>query len=107
TVDPGSGISTEVEQLVFRTAQEAMRNVGAHAAATHVDLAVRRGNGAERLRVRDDGRGFDDGTLSSRRAEGHMGLAMLRDLAESAGGTLEVTSAPVSGTTVVLEVPGR
>jgi signal transduction histidine kinase len=107
TVDPGSGISTEVEQLVFRTAQEAMRNVGAHAAATHVDLAVRRDNGAVRLRVRDDGRGFDDGTLSSRRAEGHMGLAMLRDLAESAGGTLEVTSAPGSGTTVVLEVPAR
>jgi signal transduction histidine kinase len=107
TVDPGSGISTEVEQLVFRTAQEAMRNVGAHAAATHVDLAVRRDNGAVRLRVRDDGRGFDDGTLSSRRAEGHMGLAMLRDLAESAGGTLEVTSAPGSGTTVVHEVPAR
>jgi two-component system, NarL family, sensor kinase len=104
-VDPGSGLSTEVEQLVFRTAQEAMRNVGAHAAATHVDLAVRRDNGAVTLRVADDGRGFDERTLTTRRAEGHMGLAMLRDLAESAGGTLHVTSSPGSGTTVELEVP--
>ena len=34
-----------------------------------------------------------------------MGLAMLRDLAESAGGTLRVTSAPKRGTTVELKVP--
>jgi signal transduction histidine kinase len=59
------------------------------------------------LRVSDDGRGFDDTTLSSRRAEGHMGLAMLSDLAESAGGALHVRSVPGSGTTVELEVPVR
>src|SRR6478609_5913427 len=35
-VQPGSGLSTEVERLVFRTAQEAIRNVGAHSGATHV-----------------------------------------------------------------------
>jgi two-component system NarL family sensor kinase len=105
TVDVGSDISTHIEQLIFRTAQEAMRNVGEHAAATHVDLAVSGDNGALSLRVSDDGRGFDEPTLSQRRSEGHMGLAMLRDLAEAAGGTLEVRSAPGSGTTVELEVP--
>jgi signal transduction histidine kinase len=104
-VEPGSGLSTEVERLVFRTAQEAIRNVGAHAAATHVDVAVIRDNGAVTLRVSDDGRGFDDTTLLSRRAEGHMGLSMLSDLAESAGGALHVRSVPGSGTTVELEVP--
>jgi signal transduction histidine kinase len=106
-VQPGSGLSTEVERLVFRTAQEAIRNVGAHSGATHVDVAVIRDNGAVTLRVSDDGRGFDDTTLSSRRAEGHMGLAMLSDLAESAGGALHVRSVPGSGTTVELEVPVR
>ena len=43
--------------------------------------------------------------LTERRADGHLGLDMLRDLATSAGGTLQVTSAQGEGTTVQLEVP--
>ena len=39
-------LPTEVEQLVFRTAQEAVRNAGAHAAAGHVRIGVERSNGA-------------------------------------------------------------
>ena len=54
-------LPTEVEQLVFRTAQEAVRNAGAHAAAGHVRIGVERSNGLVRLRVSDDGRGFDAG----------------------------------------------
>ena len=104
-VEAGPDLSTDVERLVFRTAQEAIRNVGSHAAAEHVAVAVSRANGTLTLRVSDDGRGFDQRTLTSRRAEGHMGLAMLGDLAESAGGTLQVRSSPGSGTTVELEVP--
>jgi signal transduction histidine kinase len=57
------------------------------------------------LRVRDDGRGFDPAQLAARRSEGHLGLSMLRDLSESAGGELRVTSEPGRGTLVELEVP--
>ena len=98
-------LPTEVEQLVFRTAQEAVRNAGAHAAAGHVRIGVERSNGLVRLRVSDDGRGFEQADLAERRADGHLGLDMLRDLATSAGGTLQVTSAQGEGTTVQLEVP--
>ena len=98
-------LPTEVEQLVFRTAQEAVRNAGAHAAAGHVRIGVERSNGLVRLRVSDDGRGFEQADLTERRADGHLGLDMLRDLATSAGGTLQVTSAQGEGTTVQLEVP--
>ena len=56
------------------------------------------------LRVADDGRGFDEDELARRRLEGHMGLAMLQDLAEAAGGRLRVTSPPGGGTIVELEV---
>ena len=56
------------------------------------------------LRVADDGRGFDDDDVQTSRAGGHLGLALLRDLAEAAGGTLTVTSKPGSGTDVDLEV---
>jgi two-component system, NarL family, sensor kinase len=98
-------LPVELEQLLFRTAQEALRNVVAHAAAEHVSLTVSQQNGTAGLRVSDDGRGFDEAQLAQRRSEGHMGLAMLGDLAEAAGGTLQVRSTPGSGTTVELEVP--
>jgi signal transduction histidine kinase len=57
--------------------------------------------------VTDDGRGFDEAAVAERRAEGHMGLAMLEDLARTAGGDLHLDSEPGRGTTVSLEVPSE
>jgi signal transduction histidine kinase len=104
-VPDGLALPSEVERLIFRTAQEAIRNATSHAAAAHVRVDVARADGTATLRVTDDGRGFDEADLAQRRADGHLGLDMLRDLAASAGGTLEVTSARGEGTTVELEVP--
>jgi signal transduction histidine kinase len=106
-VEEGLDLPLAVEQLVFRTAQEAIRNVGAHAAAGRVSITVAQTNGTVTLRVADDGRGFSADALASRRAEGHMGLALLRDLVEADGGTLRVESRVGDGTTVALEVPVR
>ncbi len=106
-VQPGLDVSTEVEQLVFRTTQEAIRNVAAHAAAEHVSIDVSGKNGTVILHVTDDGRGFDESELDDRRQQGHLGLLMLGDLATSAGGDLRVTSANGGGTTIELEVPAR
>jgi two-component system, NarL family, sensor kinase len=106
-VQPGLDLSTEVEQLVFRTAQEALRNVASHAAAGHVAIGVSSENGSVTLTVADDGRGFDAEHLAGRREQGHLGLMMLGDLARSAGGDLRVRSSEGSGTTVELEVPAR
>lgn len=104
-IDEGLQMPEEIEQLVFRAAQEAIRNAGAHAAACNVEILVTRTGDTVRLRVADDGRGFDGDDVRASRADGHLGLAMLRDLAEAAGGTLTVTSEPGSGTAVELEVP--
>ena len=106
-VDPDLALPTETEQLLFRVAQEAVRNIIAHAAADRVTIHVAGDDGVATLRVVDDGRGFDADELERRRTEGHIGLAVLRDLAESAGGTLSVRSAPGAGTTIDLEVPVR
>jgi signal transduction histidine kinase len=54
-----------------------------------------------RLRVTDDGRGFDPGAVP----DGHLGLAGMRARAERLGGRLEVTSAPGRGTTVEILAP--
>src|SRR6478735_11893610 len=91
--------------LVYRAAQEALRNSQQHAAASAVNVEV---NDTERgvlLMVRDDGRGFDRATLAAREAQGHVGLKVLNGLVTDGGGTVKVDSAPGEGTTVVVEVP--
>jgi two-component system, NarL family, sensor kinase len=109
TIDVPDALSlpVAVEQLLFRTAQEALRNAGSHASAQNVGVQVLEADGRVTLRVTDDGRGFDTDRLAGRRAEGHLGLSMLRDLAEAAGGSFQVSSQPGAGTTVELEVPSR
>jgi signal transduction histidine kinase len=93
------------EQLLYRAAGEALRNVAAHAEASRVAVGVARDDGRARLVVRDDGRGFDAATRVRRREEGHLGLALVEDLAAHLGGRADVRSAPGEGTVVELEVP--
>lgn len=93
-----------VVALTWRVAQEAVRNVVHHAAATRVSVTVRREDGALVLEVVDDGRGFDP---SAAGPEGHFGLRNLDGLVRESGGTLEVESSPAGGTTLRMEVPVR
>jgi signal transduction histidine kinase len=104
-VEPGLALDRSVEALVFRAAQEAVRNAGAHAGASAVSVRVCRDDGLVRLEVIDDGRGFEVERQTAAASEGHMGLALLGTLAEEAGGVLQVDSVPGRGTRVRLEVP--
>lgn len=109
SIDVPEGLRLErtAEALVFRGAQEAVRNALAHAGAQSMQLSVRGGAGMVRLTVRDDGGGFETGTLAAKVADGHLGLRLLGELAADAGGELRVESQPGEGTTIVLEAPGR
>ena len=105
-----SDLPEEVVALVWRTAQECVRNASRHGHPTRVLVRLTSNDAVNsvarriRLEVSDDGIGFD----ADRPTEGdHFGLRGLRDLAGEAGGSLQLTSAPGSGTTVVLEVPTR
>jgi len=96
----------ETERLIFRTAQEAVRNVVTHAGATNVALQVGRDDGGPVvLTVHDDGRGFQPAEARRRRQEGHLGMALLGELASDVGAELIIDSEPGQGTTVRLEVP--
>src|SRR5207244_3873975 len=75
-VDRDLELSDTAEAQVFRAAQEALRNVLAHAKARHVDVLVKREDGVAKLVVSDDGRGFSSESLSQRREEGHFGLVL-------------------------------
>ena len=95
------------EALVYRVAQEALRNVVAYADARSVTVDLRAEGGALRLLVADDGRGFSSAARAERAAAGHVGLSLLEELARQAGGRLDVSSQEGRGTRVELEMPAR
>jgi two-component system NarL family sensor kinase len=100
-----AGLSASMTTLIFRVAQEALRNSANHADPEHVHVRLRRAGDRVSLEVEDDGRGFTDADLERRRRGGHVGLSLLRDLVVDAGGSLRVVSNPDSGTIVTVEVP--
>jgi two-component system NarL family sensor kinase len=104
-IEPGLEAPANREALVFRAAQETLRNVVAHADARNVLVAVTQPEGAVRLVVQDDGRGFDPAAATDGVEDGHFGLRALRDLVGDAGGTMEVDTQPGRGTRVIVEVP--
>jgi signal transduction histidine kinase len=92
------------ELLLLRVALEALRNIDAHAHASQVDITLTKTGNAVALSIRDNGIGFDNEMATSQRQIGHLGLQLLRDLAQDMGATLAVDSTPGSGTTLHLEL---
>jgi two-component system, NarL family, sensor kinase len=107
-VDCPPAMTADIEQLkvVFRVAQEATRNVARHADAGHVWIAVDEHRGMLSVSVRDDGRGFEIGADGPPSRAGHLGMRMMCDVVESAGGAVTVTSTPGHGTVVAALIPG-
>jgi len=103
--DDRTGLDEAGDRLVYRVAQEALRNAARHAAATRVGLALAVGREAVTLTLRDDGVGFDPGEVLRRPEEGHYGVQVMIDLALQAGATLDVASSPGTGTAWRLTVP--
>ena len=98
-------VSDPAARLLYRAAQEGLRNVISHADARHVTVKVATVGPRGVLDVVDDGQGFDAGAVTAARDSGHLGLTALRGLVADAGGTLTFTSSPGAGTTLHAEVP--
>jgi two-component system, NarL family, sensor kinase len=96
-------LAPETEALFFRVAQEAIRNSAKHASPTRVEARVSRNRGGAQLLIEDDGRGFVSEPDGGGSRSGHLGLELLRDLAEETGATLKIESAPGAGTRVRLD----
>ena len=90
-----------IEEVLYRIAQEALHNVVKHAGARQVRLEVGRIASGVRLRITDDGKGFDP----ARVPDGHLGLAGMRTRADKIGARFSVKSVPGQGTTIEVVVP--
>jgi len=95
-----SELPEDRQTVVYRVTQEALNNVARHSGAGRVEVDLADRDGALELRVRDDGRGFEQADV-----EHGLGLLGMAERARLVGGSLSVDSSPGAGTSVVLEVP--
>lgn len=100
-------MTPEAAAVLYRTAKEALANVAHHARAEHVWITVEEaelgGAAAVRLEIADDGVGFPAST--DRRAEGHLGLSLLRDRVVDLGGTVTLGDRLGGGAVLTAVVP--
>lgn len=88
--------------ILFRIAQEALRNVVKHAGATRAEVGVEIARDDLILSIKDDGRGFDSG--DARHAAG-LGLISMAERARLVEGHYVLFSSPGGGTTIRVTVP--
>jgi two-component system NarL family sensor kinase len=96
-----AGLSPAVAGGLYRVAQQAVVNAMRHARARRVTVHLTRADGEIRLRVDDDGAGFEPTDVPSDR----FGLVGMRERARLLGGSLTVESAPDAGTAIEVRVP--
>lgn len=102
--------SLPVKIALYRILQEALANGHRHAGATRQTVAVERSRGEVRMRVTDNGRGFDSQKVLAREEDvgvegGHFGLRGIQDRVAMLGGRFAIDSAPGQGTVVTVSVP--
>lgn len=101
TVDGEAQLSVEVKIAFYRIAQEALNNVAKHSGASAAWVDLRLGEEAVEMVVRDDGRGFNIGSVSS----AHLGLGIMRERAEAIGAELVIESELGRGTKIEVRWP--
>ncbi len=96
-------LSAEIQNELFRIAQEAMTNVSKHAQAKSVWITLEFKDSQAILTVQDDGIGFT--ATDSPKPKGGYGLSTMRERAQRIGGKLEIESAAGNGTAIRVVVP--
>ncbi len=103
-------LDTDTVTTLYRIVKESLNNVVEHAAATSVSINLGpRGTdrgAAVYVRIADNGIGLDEAKLD-RRAEGHLGLRLLKDRVNNLGGSLRLTTGPQGGAVITAVLPNR
>lgn len=93
-----------VATAVYRMVQEALTNVARHAEATRVEVSLAIEAESLVVKVRDNGRGIDEGSLRKGKSYGVLGI---RERAQTLGGSARIYRAESGGTTVEIAIPLR
>jgi signal transduction histidine kinase len=101
--DQVPSLSPDVEQCIYRIAQESIENVVHHANAKELKVRLETLDAEINLYIEDDGLGFD---LNQNPEVGHYGLAGMRERAQLVGAGLEIHSRPNQGTRIQLKIKG-
>jgi signal transduction histidine kinase len=97
----GERLPGATEAAVFRIVQEAIGNARRHARARHLQIELTCDASAVRVRVADDGHGFDPARVPAE----HYGLEGIRQRSRLLGGEPRISSAPGAGTTIEVTLP--
>jgi len=102
---PGDRLRPHLETIIFRIVQEALTNARRHASAGRIEVTLERTDDHVRVRVHDDGRGFDPAAVPEER----FGLEGIRQRCRLLGGEPRIESRPGAGTTIeaVLPIPSE
>lgn len=87
---------------VFRVFQESLTNVVRHAGATEIKTSLELADGKIVLKIKDNGKGFDEIAVREKKTLGIIGM---KERAIMFGGNLTIESARENGTTVILQIP--
>jgi signal transduction histidine kinase len=93
-------LTPESETAIYRIVQESLTNITKHASASNVSVGVAEDDHLVRVRICDDGVGFEMASISA-----GFGLAGIRERVDLLGGRLEVTATPGQGTQVAVTLP--
>lgn len=105
-VEPTTSPVEEVRVVLFQAARELLANVAQHAGALHVGVSLEQVGESVRLRIEDDGAGFDVSSLDAVPDDnGGFGLLVIQDRLDLLGGELRIESKPGGGTRVTATAP--
>lgn len=93
--------SREIGENAYRILQEALTNVARHAHASEVHVTMILDEAELRIRIEDDGRGFEPQQLDGSR----LGVLGMQERVELLGGTFELSAAPGAGTRIEVVIP--
>ncbi|MBI1886577.1 MAG: ArsR family transcriptional regulator [Chloroflexi bacterium] len=99
-------LPVDLELVLYRVAQEAVTNIAKHAGASRVAVELERHGLWVRLKVEDDGKGFEVQKAMSSKKRG-LGLFGMQERLALVGGRFDIESEPGNGTRLTAEVPLR
>jgi signal transduction histidine kinase len=101
--DVSDRLPINVEAVLYRVAQESVRNATRHGSPHKIRITLARFPRSATLEVHDDGRGFDLAEVE--RSNIHRGLASMRERVSLLDGWIEIKTARGGGTTITATVP--